>query len=264
MPFTLSHAATVLPFSRRLARFHMLSAAIIGSMVPDFGFFSPWPLARDQTHSAAALLSFCLPIGLASYWLFQWLIKTPVLEILPDNAYSRSRACAAPADVRSARQWLFAAGAILAGAVTHLIWDAFTHEGARGVRMVPELNALLFSVAGHHVQGYKLLQQLSSLAGLTVVAWFALRALCRTAAAAVGRRLLSATERRAWFAAYVLAAVVAGAAALLLRSGAGGRSIMAAADDFAIAALRGMAVSVLGISVCIGVRLRVRRRALRA
>ncbi len=42
MPFTISHAAAVLPFARLLARWRLLSATIIGSMVPDFGLLLPW------------------------------------------------------------------------------------------------------------------------------------------------------------------------------------------------------------------------------
>src|SRR5580698_10436082 len=109
MPFTISHAAVVLPFSRLLARWRLLSAAVIGAMVPDFGLFFPWRVHRFETHSTLGLLTFCLPVGLASYWIFQGLIKTPVLELLPDGAYARWRRFASPADLASLRQWIFAA-----------------------------------------------------------------------------------------------------------------------------------------------------------
>ena len=134
MPFTISHVAAVLPFTRPLARWRLLSAAIIGSMVPDFGWFLPWRPARFETHSFDALLTFCLPVGLASYWMFQLLVRRPVLELLPPGAYARWRASETPADYRSAKQWIWAACGLLAGAITHLVWDAFTHEGGRGVR----------------------------------------------------------------------------------------------------------------------------------
>ena len=91
---------------------------------------------RFETHSAVALVTFCLPVGVIVYWLFQGLVKTPVIEVLPEGAYARWRPYASPARIGSARQWLLAACGVLAGAVTHLVWDAFTHEGARGVRMI--------------------------------------------------------------------------------------------------------------------------------
>src|SRR5258707_2092213 len=88
MPFTISHAAVVLPFSRLLARWRLLSAVIVGAMVPDFGLFFPWRMHRVESHSAGALFAFCLPVGMATYWLFLYLIKAPGLGVLPDSAYA--------------------------------------------------------------------------------------------------------------------------------------------------------------------------------
>ncbi len=108
MPFTISHTAVVLPFSRWLARWQLLSAATIGAMVPDFRVFFPGHAARVETHSLTALLTFCLPVGLITYWVFQLVIKSPILEVLPDGPYARWRPFAAEADIRSLRQWLLA------------------------------------------------------------------------------------------------------------------------------------------------------------
>src|ERR1700733_2673029 len=140
MPYTLSHAAAVMPFSRSLLRWRVLSATVIGSMVPDFGYLVPVPLPRAETHSAISLVTFSLPVGLLSYWIFQFLIKTPLLNLLPDRAYMRWRPFSMPAAVDNPRQWILAACGVLAGAVSHLVWDAFTHDRARGIRMLPELN----------------------------------------------------------------------------------------------------------------------------
>ena len=61
MPFTISHVAAVLPFSRYLKQRQLLSAAIVGSMAPDFGIFLPLHLPRSETHSMLALVAFILP-----------------------------------------------------------------------------------------------------------------------------------------------------------------------------------------------------------
>ena len=87
MPFTISHAAVVLPFSRLLARWRLLSAVVIGAMVPDFGLFFPWRVHRFETHSAMALLTFCLPVGLVTYWAFQYLVKTPICTSCPTSGF---------------------------------------------------------------------------------------------------------------------------------------------------------------------------------
>lgn len=103
MPFTLSHPAAVLPFARALARRGLLSAVVIGSMVPDFGWFMPWRPTRLETHSAGALFTFCLPAGICAYWAFQWLFKEPLIELLPPGPYARWHGLRAAAPMGSIR-----------------------------------------------------------------------------------------------------------------------------------------------------------------
>src|SRR5580692_6644676 len=109
MPFTVSHVAAVVPAYRWLTRWHVFSAAVIGSMVPDFGILLPLSFARWQTHSLRALLTFCLPVGLCAFWLTQWLIKPAVLEVLPDRAFARLRSEHPRIALLDGRNWLVAA-----------------------------------------------------------------------------------------------------------------------------------------------------------
>jgi hypothetical protein len=260
MPFTISHVAAVLPFARLLRRGRVLSAIVIGSMVPDFGWFLPWLPGRFETHSAIALVTWSLPVGLATYWIFQYLIKTPVREVLPDGAYGRSLPYAPIARITAVKQWLYAAGGILVGAVTHLVWDGFTHEGARGVRMVPALDDWWFTVGGRSLAGPRFLQDVSSLLGLVVVVWLIWRAWRAPSPTPVGSRRLTSAQRLSWIMAYVLTACAVGTADLLLVHanepyGLRGGPISHAA----IAGLRGLAASALAVSACL--RLRLQRRA---
>jgi hypothetical protein len=259
MPFTISHAAAVLPFTRPLARWRLLSATVIGSMVPDFGFLMPWRPPRVETHSAMALLTFCLPVGLLTFWIFQKLVKAALLEVLPNATYSRWRPSAQAADPANPVAWLVAAFGILAGAVTHLIWDAFTHEGARGVRMIPALDDPYVEIAGHHLVGPRLLQDMSSLVGLVIVLLiigFGLRA--GHPGADNPPRRLRRTERYSWVAAYVVIAFMFGALSILRRRPLDGsvHPLGALLGSYAIAALRGLVASVLVVSVALLLRLR--------
>src|ERR1700683_919702 len=254
MAFTLSHTAIVLPFSRPLRRWRLLSAAVIGSMVPDFGHFLPWRIQRFETHSALSLLTFCLPVGLAAYWAFQYLIKTPVLEVLPDGAYARWRPFSSPAEFSSLRQWLWAAGGILAGAVTHLVWDAFTHEGARGVRLIPGLEDPIADIGSHHLIAFRVLQDGSSLIGLVVVLGFVCYGLRRGRGQPVPTRPLRPAERRAWVLVYASAALAMSVAWLLWEPM--GHSLKAVANGTAVAVLRGLAMALVLISLSLGWRLR--------
>jgi Domain of unknown function (DUF4184) len=261
MPFTISHAAAVLPFARPLARWRLLSATVIGSMVPDFGFLMPWRPPRIETHSALSLLTFCLPVGLLAFWVFQLLLKGPVMAVLPNAAYQRWRRFAGPAPLGSVKQWVLAAGGVLVGATSHLVWDAFTHEGARGIRMIPILDDPTVDFGGHHLAGARLLQDGSSLFGLIMVLLFVAYALRRGGLAALTGRPLSFAERSAWLAGYGLAAMVLAAFFLSLRhpSAADGRALGVWAGYVAIAALRGFAAAVLIVSLCLHLRLRANR-----
>src|SRR5450631_334046 len=259
MPFTISHVAAVMPFSRPLARWRLLSATIIGSMVPDFGFLMPWRPARIETHSAVALLTFCLPVGLATFWIFQRMIKTAVMEVLPDHTYSRWRPLAAPADLRSLKQWVVAACGILAGGITHLVWDAFTHEGARGVRMIPALDDPVVDIAGHRLMGARLLQDVSSLVGLAVVFAVIIYSLRRDSAPEEAPfRTLHPGERYVWILAYAVTASLLAGLFLVMRrpSYVFGHSLAFMIGNFAIATLRGFAAALVLISVGLTLRLR--------
>jgi len=253
MPFTISHAAVVLPFSRLLARWRLLSAVVVGAMVPDFGLFFPWPMHRFETHSAGALFSFCLPVGVATYWVFQYFIKAPVLEVLPEGAYARWRPFSSPADFASIRQWILVAVGVLAGAATHIVWDAFTHEKARGVRMIPWLEEPI-DIGAHHMGGVRFLQDGSSLIGLAVVLGLLAYGLRRGPDQPVRTRPLRAAERRAWVVLYVLAAVTL--SVVWWSWEPVGHSLTAVANGIAVAALRGLALGLLCISLVLDWRLR--------
>lgn len=215
MPFTISHIAAILPANRPLRRWGLLSAAIIGTMVPDFGFLFPGHLARSQTHSTLALLKFCLPVGLVAWTLFQVLVKPAWGAVLPDGWRMRLLAEHPSARLKYWRVWLVAAAAILAGAITHLVWDGFTHEDGRGVRMLPFLEDSGPGIGGHALPLYRWLQHGSSVLGLIVVLWAAWRwtRAASTAPPSGGHAsapdgstitLLTRRERMTWLAAYIL------------------------------------------------------------
>jgi Domain of unknown function (DUF4184) len=257
VPFTISHTAVVLPFTRLLARWKLLSAAVIGAMVPDFRvFFLGMP--RVETHSARALLTFCLPIGMITYWLFQYLIKTPIVEILPDGPYARWRPVSARADIGSWRQWLLAAIGILAGALSHLIWDAFTHDGGRGVRLFPVLDDSIIDFGSRHLPAIYVMQDLGSLVGLAAVLAMVCYGFRRGPQTAVPNRLVASRERFAWLLTYVLTGIAftAGFYIWAKFGQAPTRSIVMRASTIAIASLRGLAAALLIVSLLLDVRLR--------
>jgi hypothetical protein len=258
MPFTLSHIAAVLPGYRPLTRAHVFTAAVIGSMVPDFGWLVPGAMSRLQTHSIAALFTFSLPVGLMAYWVTLLLIRPAMLEVVPDGAYVRL--CAAPAvpSITRPGSWLHAAAALLLGAVTHLIWDAFTHENARGVRMFPLLTDYGPEMAGHSLHLYRWLQYSSSLLGLALVAMALVLWLRHAPAPAEApRRRIGRHERVVWLGAYVLPSLLI-MAWRFTRPGPAGSSPFTDGELLGAILIRGLqylAASLLLVSVAIRARL---------
>jgi hypothetical protein len=162
-----------------------------------------------------------------------------------------------PADFFNVRQWLVASAGVLAGAVTHLAWDDFTHEGARGVRMFPMLDDSVGAIGGHHLMAFKVMQLASSLVGILLVLWLLVRALRIRAQQPVPGRLLDPAQRHGWLSAYA-AVTLAGSAASFLAmqlTDPHRLSIGSAANEAAVSALRGLAIALIGVSVVLRQRL---------
>jgi hypothetical protein len=207
------------------------------------------------------LFTFCLPVGLAAFWIFQQLLKTPVMAVLPDAAYARWRRFSEPAELGNLKQWLLAAAGVIAGAVTHLVWDAFTHEDARGLRMIPALTNPVVDFAGYRLGGARLWQDLTSLIGLGVVLAFVAYSLRPGPAAdEVSSRSLRPVERRLWIMAYGGVALLCAGLFLIARRPADpAHPIVPGVGNLAIAVFRGFAAALMLVSVCLLVRLRAGR-----
>jgi hypothetical protein len=171
MPFTVSHAAAVLPLRKLGGGRLPLAALMFGSMSPDYSYFLPGDLAVLPTHTFTGLFWFCLPAGLAIWLLFVHLLEAPTLSLLPDVWRTRI----APSDRSlSLRVLATAAAAVVIGAATHIVWDSFTHRWTPVAEALPFLRTLLFTAGNQPVYVYKLLQHASSLIGfvfLVVWAW---------------------------------------------------------------------------------------------
>jgi hypothetical protein len=169
MPFTISHAAAVLPLRKlRLP----LAAMMIGSMAPDFPYFLPGDLSRTHTHDLEGIFTFCWPAGLLVWLSFARLLERPSIELLPE----RWRTHLPRSDARFAWKPLALASlGVIVGALTHIAWDAFTHGDTAVARIFPLLEAEMFQVRGRPVHVYFMLQILSSVAGLMALAWWTMR-----------------------------------------------------------------------------------------
>ncbi len=168
MPFTLSHAAAALPLRRLLPGIAVFPALVIGCFLPDVPYFLPDPLCDINAHQWPGLVGFGLPCGWLLYLLWQHFFVAPTLDLLPRHwsrrlAESNARSLAA-ATVGSISV------SLLAGALSHIVWDAFTHLRGWGVQIFPALAQPLVTVDGRPLRICEFLQHASTVVGL---AWIA-------------------------------------------------------------------------------------------
>jgi len=175
VPFTIAHPAAAVLLAKPLGRLGVLSALVIGSISPDLPYFLPLPVSRPASHSLAGLVWFCLPVGLAGYWVFHLALKRPLCALLPPALQARLHPLVDERSGRTPARWDALVVSILLGALTHVGWDSFTHAGAPGVRAFPVLDQLLFTVWRYDVFVYKLLQHGSTIAGSLLLAWWTAR-----------------------------------------------------------------------------------------
>jgi hypothetical protein len=163
MPFTVSHAAAVLPL-HRLSRHLPLTALMIGSMAPDFGYFFLRDAPRHVTHSFPGLFTFSLPVGLVGWLFYIAVLEKTTITLLPDRWHTRF----AHTDAITPSLVLRACIAIVLGAITHLIWDAFTHRHTFITDTFPVLYARVPGMRWLPI--YHLLQGVTSVIGLLILA----------------------------------------------------------------------------------------------
>src|SRR5262245_32559772 len=170
MPFTVAHAAAVLPLGR-LSKYRLpMSALMVGAMSPDFAYFLPVEISRFTTHDLPGIFQFCLPAGLAVWLVFVLLLERPTIALLPDAWRLRL----APTASVTLPLLGFASLAIVLGAATHVIWDSFTHASPV-VYALPPLHEVRVEIGPFNPRLFKLLQYLSSVFGMVVLAIWAWR-----------------------------------------------------------------------------------------
>jgi hypothetical protein len=168
MPWTFAHPAAVLPlrgvFRGRLS----FCALVVGSMTPDFGFyFGSFAIAR-KAHTLWGLLTICLPSGLALLAVIR-VLHRPIAGLLPFPHRQRLLALAPLRSLRSPSAFLWASISLLIGGLTHVAWDALTHESGYFVLRWPLLRETPRFLGKQGFEPYEVLQDLSSIVGAAIV-----------------------------------------------------------------------------------------------
>lgn len=160
MPFTVSHVVAVLPFFRwkRLDR----PTLVIGSMVPDAGYFVHRFDLAAEAHTLEGTLLQALPLG-----CILWAIGRCLAEFLtgplpdPHRGAARDFLLGSPGTLFSPFWIVFS---LLLGIWSHTFLDSFTHLGGWSVRHLPFLQSPW--------PVYKVLQHMGSLVGVLILLEF--------------------------------------------------------------------------------------------
>src|SRR5512140_3847916 len=160
MPSPLAHPAAAIPFTKVKLVF---SALVLGSIAPDFGYFIKVGQGYFM-YTLPGLFLFNLPVGFVLLWLFQAVVKWPLLALLPMSMQRRL--------VEPARRFSFGPAkrcglillSLLVGSLTHIVWDSFTHDYGWVVE-----NFAFFHTPVAGMPLYDLLPNLSTYIGIAIL-----------------------------------------------------------------------------------------------
>ncbi|WP_052129120.1 DUF4184 family protein [Clavibacter michiganensis] len=201
MPFTVSHAVVALP----AVRGPLPAAAVAaGAMAPDVPLFLPVGLTYEATHGVPSLLVTALPVAAVLLVIWLVLLRPAAGALLPRPVASRLPAAWAHRTRPTRRGAALALVALLIGVLTHVAWDAFTHEGRLGSALLPAL-----AEPWGPLPGSRWIQYASSVGGLVLLGVAAVRWLRRTERRPVVPGPADRVLRRALAAALAAIAVAA-------------------------------------------------------
>jgi Domain of unknown function (DUF4184) len=170
MPFTLSHAAASLPFRRCKP---VWPALVIGTFAPDLQYFI---LISDEDrgwHRLPDVLLLALPCALVALWMFESFCKRSAIALLPSSIERRLKGKTDSLVFLGWRQFASIVFWICVGIATHLSWDQFTHSYSDLALRWDALRMVVPLPLGHSIQFAHLLQHVSTVGGIAVLAaWF--------------------------------------------------------------------------------------------
>ena len=186
-------------------------------MTPDFEYLIRLSPVSKYGHTIVGLFTFCLPVGLLVYFLYEYVLRTPLLDLV-SNQHRHDVDSPTPRLSGASFGWICLS--VVVGAATHVIWDSFTHRAGYFVLAWPVLSTELLSFGGLTVRVFNVLQHGSSLIGLAVLGAVGLSSLRR-------RRSNDSGDVDGWLhirwrrlAAILTISLVGGALFGLTRSGA--------------------------------------------
>lgn len=166
MPFTPAHAIAALPLRRTRLN---LAAMVVGCLSPDFEYLFRLAPGGGYGHTWLGILILDLPLSLFALWLYQSYGKLGLHTIAPGLFPFREEELEARSVAHGLRQWIVLIVSILLGAVTHIVWDSFTHDHFWPYAHIAFLRESFQAPWGHQIRMYSFLQFVSSVVGTAVL-----------------------------------------------------------------------------------------------
>ena len=163
MPFTFAHPIAAAPIWLSSKRRLDLPSLLVGSIIPDIEYFLTLQPTRTIGHTLLGVLIQGLPCSIVLLLITRYVLMRPFLALLPRQLAQRFPTIRSyfPLQVKHLFNVVVS---VVMGAASHIVWDAFTHEGGWFVAHSKLLQAQLGSVPI-----YKLLQYGSGVIGLVAL-----------------------------------------------------------------------------------------------
>lgn len=173
MPFTVSHAAAVLPLR---VRWLSSSALVIGAMTPDLPLFASFlPYSTDATHTVFAAVVTNTAVGLCLFVIWHGFFARPADWFAPSGIRARLAPQQRPGlrvRLATAGQLLGVLASLFIGGLTHQFLDWFTHSGTPVTSRFPVFSAEILGMPLYYGLQIGLSVLGLLLLGLWAVRWY--------------------------------------------------------------------------------------------
>lgn len=175
MPFTFSHPAAILPFTKLKPQWFSLTALIIGSLSPDFEYFIRMKMYGHYSHTIQGVVFFDLPLVVLLSFVYHNIVRNELVSNLPAFLSSRlNNFKGFDWNAFFKKNFLVVIISAFIGIISHVVWDGFTHANGFFVENIRGLKSV-FYIGGHRFQLFNLLQHFSSLAGMALIVFWVIR-----------------------------------------------------------------------------------------
>jgi hypothetical protein len=170
MPFTPAHSAIVLPFLRIRPTLVSATTLVIGSLSPDFEYFLKMSVNSVYSHTLLGVLYFDIPITIVLAFLFHLIIKKNFIENLP-AFFQRRLVDLKTSDFKNYFKKNFLVVSLCAGlgALSHIFWDAFTHNDGYFAQRISLYKQVVVPFDGVRYPLFYALQHFSTFAGMSIL-----------------------------------------------------------------------------------------------